>query len=148
MSCSLIRFARSGRGKLAAAAFGALPLIIAMATPAAAAPEVVSTIPVGLDPGAVAVNPATDTIYVANEGVTPDNTVSVIDGRTSAITSTITVGSSAAGIAVNPVTDTVYVTDSGYGLYVIDGKTNKIAATIPISGGMASKGRTASPSTR
>ena len=71
--------------------------------------EVTSTISVGTNPYAVAVNPSTNTVYVTNAD---DNTVSVINGSTNAVTSTISVGSYPYGVAVNPSTNTVYVTNA------------------------------------
>jgi YVTN family beta-propeller protein len=61
---------------------------------------------VGTRPLGVAVNPVTNTAYVANFF---GNTVSVISGRTGTVTVTIPVGTGPAGVAVNPVTNTAYV---------------------------------------
>jgi YVTN family beta-propeller protein len=78
-----------------------------------------ATAPVGTGPDGVAVDQATDTVYVANGG---DNTVSVIDGATcnATVTSgcgqtppTIFVGNVPFGVAVDQATDTVYVTNFG-----------------------------------
>ncbi len=92
----------------------------------------------GLDLGAVAVNPATDTIYVANEGVTPDNTVSVIDGKTNMIKTEIPIGTSPLPAdSANVLTSTVYVGDAGNDtVLVIDGKTNTVTATIAAGSGL------------
>jgi DNA-binding beta-propeller fold protein YncE len=87
----------------------------------------VGAAPVQPGPSAVAVDRATDTIYVAN-GSNPagppagGNTVSVIDDRQCNAQDisrckgpwpTITVGNLPAGVAVDAKTDTVYVTDRG-----------------------------------
>jgi YVTN family beta-propeller protein len=65
----------------------------------------------------VAVDPAAGTVYVANEG---DNTVSVIDEATGAVTGTIPVGPAPEGVAVDPATGTVYVAnESGNTVSVI-----------------------------
>src|SRR4051794_23638641 len=74
--------------------------VVTAATPgvAVAAPGVTTTIPVGNAPEGVAVNPKTDTVYVANEY---DDTVSVISGRTNTVTATIPVGRQTHWIAVN-----------------------------------------------
>lgn len=85
--------------------------------------------PVGTGPSAVAVDPATHTIYVANgyndngsQLPVPGNTVSVIDTRhcqARDISSckgpwpTITVGKMPSGIAIDQQTDTVYVSNVG-----------------------------------
>jgi YVTN family beta-propeller protein len=88
------------------------------------------TSPVGSAPNGVAVDTATHTVYVANQG---DNTVSVLDtSRCSASeatgcaqpTATVHVGDSPTGIAVDQATDSVYVSDNGAGtVSVIDGAT-------------------------
>jgi YVTN family beta-propeller protein len=76
-------------------------------------------VPVGNLPAGVAVNQATDTIYVANLS---DNTVSVINGKTCNASNTIgcsqappavPLGSSPVGVAVNQATDTIYVLSPG-----------------------------------
>jgi YVTN family beta-propeller protein len=77
------------------------------------------TIHVGNNPGGIAIDQATGTIYVTNFG---GNTVSVINAATcnAADTSgcgqppaTITVGTGPAGITVNQATSTVYVANEG-----------------------------------
>jgi len=85
------------------------------------AQTVAATVSVGGGPDAVAVNPATNTIYVANEG---SATVTVIDGTTNS-TATVNVGTSPRALAVNPVTNTVYVANQSSGtVTVINGTTN------------------------
>ena len=69
-----------------------------------AAQAVASTVTVGSSPFALAVNPATGRIYVANTG---SNTVSVIDGSRDTVTATVTVGSQPVALAVNPVTNQI-----------------------------------------
>jgi YVTN family beta-propeller protein len=86
------------------------------------------TVATGRFPQAVAVDQATDTVYVANLG---DDTVSVIDGATcnASVTSgcgqsppAVSVGEGPDGIAVNQATDTIYVANSGDNtVSVIDG---------------------------
>jgi len=82
-----------------------------------------ATVAVGNGPYALAVDEATDTIYVTNPSAAGSgDTVSVINGATcNAATqsgcrqspATITVGTAPLGIAVNPTTNTVYVTAAG-----------------------------------
>jgi DNA-binding beta-propeller fold protein YncE len=93
-----------------------------------------ATVTVGHGPYALAVDEATDTVYVTNPGAAVGgDTVSVINGATcSAVEqsgckqspATITVGVGPLGIAVNPTTNTIYVAavgkdyfnmDTGYG---------------------------------
>jgi YVTN family beta-propeller protein len=93
-------------------------------------------IKVGTGPDGVAVDRATDTIYVANGG---DNTVSVINGATCNATvssgcgqdpPTIAVGNGPDGLAVDQATDTVYVVNvNDNTVSVIDGKTCNAAVT-------------------
>ena len=79
----------------------------------ARAQTVVATVSVGSPPAAVAVNPVTNRIYVANAG----GNMTVIDGATD--TSIATVTGAGFGIAVNSVTNKIYS-----GSTVIDGATN------------------------
>jgi len=82
-----------------------------------------ATLTVGKGPYALAVDDATDTVYVTNPGASVGgDTVSVIDGATcNAVEqsgcdqspATITVGAGPLGIAVNPATNTVYVSEVG-----------------------------------
>ena len=77
--------------------------------------QTAATVTVGNNPLGVAIDQATNTVYVANAG---ENTVSVINGATcnGANTSgcgqapaTVTVGGGASLLAVDPATDTIYV---------------------------------------
>jgi DNA-binding beta-propeller fold protein YncE len=63
---------------------------------------------VGLGPAGVAVSPRTGKIYVLNFTV---GTVSVISGRTGAVTSTIATTAASYEVAVSPQTGKIYVTD-------------------------------------
>ena len=56
-------------------------------------------------PHAVAVNPVTNQIYVANNS---SNNVTVIDGATNN-TTTVAVGTDTYAVAVNPTTNQIYV---------------------------------------
>jgi DNA-binding beta-propeller fold protein YncE len=100
----------------------------------------------GGNPAAIAVNPATDTLYVATDppsgptGPGKPSTISVFNGATcNATTSTgcgqtphsVTVGFSALALAVNATTDTIYVANfahkhipfAGNTVSVVDGTT-------------------------
>ena len=91
----------------------------------------IGNVPVGTGPSAVAVNPITNKIYVANSG---SATVTVINGVDNS-TSTIAVGTNPAGIAVNPTTNKIYVTNRGIGtVTVIDGADN---STVTASAGLS-----------
>jgi DNA-binding beta-propeller fold protein YncE len=72
----------------------------------------------GGNPQAIAINPATDTIYVATLPASGPSTVSVFNGATCNATAgsgcgqtpqSVTVGFDALALAVNPSTDTIYV---------------------------------------
>ena len=69
----------------------------------ASADWVTATVAAGYGPNAVAVNPVTNKIYVAN--YVSDN-VTVIDGATNG-TTTVGVGTSPVAVAVNPVTNKI-----------------------------------------
>src|SRR5450759_4322830 len=100
------------RSRLARAALAlASGLVLAALAPltaqaATSTYQVTSTITVGSQPTAVAVDATTNTVYVANLF---GNSVSVIKGG--AVTSTIAVGSLPEGVAVDATTHTVYVTN-------------------------------------
>jgi YVTN family beta-propeller protein len=104
---------------------------------------VMATVPVGLGPQGVAVNPGTNRIYVAN--YYSDN-VSVIHGGTNTVVATIPVGLYPDGVAVNPGTNRVYVTNFySDDVSVIDGGTNTVVATVPV--GLAPQGVAVDPGT-
>jgi YVTN family beta-propeller protein len=69
-----------------------------------------AVIAVGADPFGVAVDNATDQVWVTNTG---SNNVTVINGTTQAVVANITVGSEPLGIAVNPGQARVFVATNG-----------------------------------
>jgi YVTN family beta-propeller protein len=85
---------------------------------------VTATVPVGKNPGGVAVDPVTHTAYVTNGYLAnrDDNTVSVIDGSTRTVTATVPVGKGPQGVAVDPGTHTVYVTSEDNTVSVIESR--------------------------
>jgi YVTN family beta-propeller protein len=84
---------------------------------------------VGDGPIGIAVNPNTNTVYVANS---LSNTVSVISGSNDKILKNITTTNSPSQLAVDPLKNLVYVSQPGL-ISVIDGKNNTILQNIPIS---------------
>ncbi|QJD84709.1 InlB B-repeat-containing protein [Cohnella herbarum] len=104
-----------------------LCLLMAVVVPApqsASADTGLGALAAGDEPGAVAVNPVTNKIYVANAG---SNNVTVIDGATNATTS-VTTGNAPTAIAVNAATNKIYVANRDSGsVTVIDGATNATA---------------------
>ena len=97
---------------------------------------VVATIPGGGGPRAVAVDPSTHDVYVADFWG-PE--VSVIDGPARSITATVSVAAGINGIpgfGVDPSTHTVYVTTNrDDAVAVIDGSTRVVTATVTIGKG-------------
>jgi YVTN family beta-propeller protein len=92
---------------------------------------------------AVAVNPVTNKVYIADTGT---GTVTVLDGVTGA-TSTINTGGTPNAIAVNPVTNKIYVTNTAnHGVAVIDGATNAFI-TIAVPAGDVSSAVAVNPAT-
>lgn len=104
---------------------GATPDLRAQPAP----PTLIATVPVGIRPVGVGVNPVTNRIYVANKG---SDTASVIDGATNAVVATIPVGAGPSyQVAVDTGTNRAYVLNNGSGtLSVIDGATNTVVATV------------------
>jgi YVTN family beta-propeller protein len=97
-------------------------LVALVCLPAGAFAQTNTTIPVGVAPRAVAVNPVTNKIYVVN--FTYTGGVTVIDGVSGSATNIVT-GNSPAALAVNPVTNKIYVANyNGNNVTVIDGATN------------------------
>ncbi len=83
--------------------FLAVGLLLLLPAPARAQ-EVTATVPVGGRPAAVAVNPVTNKIYVANFA---GNNVTMIDGATNP-TTTVPAGLRPVAVAVNSVTNKIY----------------------------------------
>ena len=87
-----------------------------------------------------AVDSATDTVYLGTGA-----SLTVIDGATGSVTTTVSLGGFVEGLAVDATTDTVYVADADVtgstpGVYVINGATNTVAATIAEPSGVAVSG--------
>jgi YVTN family beta-propeller protein len=97
--------------------------------------QLVTTIPLGGQPDAMAVNPATNTIYVAVPSL---QQVSVISGANWSVSNVSFPASSGLyAIAVNPVTNKIYVTEgssAANSIAVVDGATNTITTTIALPG--------------
>ncbi len=91
--------------------------------------------------GAIAANSVTNRIYaVSPSGSTADDTISVIDGKSDSILTNISVPAGAYYPAVNILTNKVYVAScntlvapSPCFVTVIDGKTNKVTASVPVT---------------
>jgi YVTN family beta-propeller protein len=134
------RLARPGRAILAAAVvavvLGAVGAFVLLRSHNAARsrpshpPAVTATIPVGRQPGRVAITRDGRHAYVTNNGA---GTVSVIDTGSNAVTATIPSGTAPAAVAITPDGRHAYVTNNGAGtVSVIDTGSNAVTATIPV----------------
>ncbi len=102
--------------------------------------KIVHSIPVGLGPKAIAVNSATNRIYVTEQrGTDGGEAVAVIDGATNHVVGSIPIGTyeryydNPTGLAVNNRTNTVYATNPLDGtLYVIDGNRDVVVRSVAI----------------
>jgi YVTN family beta-propeller protein len=98
-------------------------------------PSIQAVIPVGVSPVALALNPQTNRLYVANADSGSPSTVSVIDTSTNILVTNVGVGKEPQSIAVNPNTNLIYVANfSSNSISVIDGSTNS-ATTLGIGAG-------------
>jgi len=86
-------------------------------------------LPAGAIPGAIAVDPKTDTLFVANYG---DNTLTIIDAHQGRAIATVPVGNGPQGVAFDAARNLVYVANThGDSITVIDRASNKVVATLP-----------------
>jgi large repetitive protein len=108
-------------------------LVSAGAGSAAAASSgyTVAYVPVTANGTQLAVDPATDTLYVTDGD---GGQLFVIDGATDTIDATLSLGNTTGEVAVDPETDMVYVTDFQTGgttsVVAVNGSMNTVAATI------------------
>jgi YVTN family beta-propeller protein len=86
--------------------------------------SVTQTITGVVSPTAITVDPATDTVFVAQRS----GGIAVIDGATGAVTGSVPAGEAVA-MAVDPSTDTIYAGEAGT-IQVIDGATDSVTASI------------------
>jgi YVTN family beta-propeller protein len=116
--------------------FIAIPILL-VCTPGQSAQSgtfTIATVPTGLEPLSVAVNPVTNKIYVVNcndcGAIGNVSSVTVINGTDNS-TATVPTGDDSNAVAVNPVTNKIYVTNgTGNNVTVIDG-TNNSTVTVP-----------------
>jgi YVTN family beta-propeller protein len=104
---------------------------------ASADPTVISTIKIGdgvYGQIAIAVNPSTNRIYVANSG--SDNLL-VINGTTNAVVATVSVSGNPVAVAVNSNTNRIYVAmaNASNVVSVIDGDSNTLVTTLNVGNG-------------
>ena len=100
-----------------------------------------TAIPVGTQPGDVAVSPDGTTVYATNGR---SNTVSVISTATNTVT--IPVGGTPGSVAVSPDGRTVYVTNyGGNDISVISAATGTVTSTVPAGTGPSGVAATVVP---
>ena len=88
-----------------------------------------NSIPIGLEPYAIAFDPANGDLYATNA---IGDTVSVIDAATSAVIATIPVGSIPQGVAYDSSNGQIFITNSeSDNISVIDGATNQLVPLGP-----------------
>lgn len=100
------------------------------------------TLKVGLNPLGIAFNPKTGTLYVAIAGATLNGTVAVIDASNRIVLKNVSTPTIRSGVIhklvsvdVNPISNLVYVSDAAQqAVFVIDGNTNMVNATIVLDG--------------
>ncbi|HWN32031.1 MAG TPA: Hsp70 family protein, partial [Pseudonocardia sp.] len=91
---------------------------------------VTAAIPVGQQPGRIAMAPDGRRAYVTNFG---SSTLSVIDTATNGVVATVPVGQNPAVVAVAPNGGHAYVTNNGSAsVSVVDTATNTVTATVPV----------------
>ncbi|MHB8303785.1 MAG: YVTN family beta-propeller repeat protein [Acidobacteriaceae bacterium] len=84
----------------------------------------------GANPSAIAVNPRTRQVYVANSA---GNTVTVLDGPSHAVAATDRTGTNPVAIAVDPVSNQIFVANFGSNtVSAIDGTTNTVGSTMAV----------------
>ena len=99
----------------------------------ASAQTVRATITTTTPPAAIAINPLTNKIYLANPA---SNSVSIADGPADHVGVTVQVGAAPRAIAVNTATGRIYVANSGDStVSVVDG--SKVIATVDVGGSPA-----------
>ena len=110
----------------------ALAIAVTLAVAPAFSQTVQPRITVGTNPVALAANPVTGKVYVANSG---SNNVTIIDGVTRTTMGTIPVGSDPHWIAVNPETNRVLVSNfATSNVTVVNGATDTPISTLGTGG--------------
>jgi len=94
---------------------------------------ITKTISIPLLVSELAVDSARNLIYAMNISEPGNGNLAVIDGATGTVKGTIQVGYNDTGFTLNPTTNIIYVPDAhGNQVYVIDGATLTVTATVPI----------------
>ncbi len=127
-----IAAAYAGDANFLAHTSGQVTVVVNWPAPYLGPPSVLG-ISVGIGPVAMALNPGTERIYVANQG---SNNVSVIDATTNLVIATIPVGKAPSAVAVNAQTNTIYVADrDSADVAIINGASNSVTyVAVPSTG--------------
>ena len=88
--------------------------------------EIITTITLDDEPQCIAVNEATNRVYVGLE-----DGLLVIDGETDTVITEILPGVDVVALVVNPQTNRIYVADYSDHIFVIDGANNQQVGAIP-----------------
>ena len=92
--------------------------------------SLIARIAVGRSPSAIAVDPRSGHVFVANSG---DNTLTMLDARSGAVLRTIIVGAYPDQMQVNPQTERVFVMNEGDGsVSVVDARTGDSLGALPL----------------
>ena len=99
----------------------------------AAADSVTAEITTGTNPTAMALNPVSNKLYIANTG---SGSVTVVNSASESVSTTVSVGTEPVAVAVNPTVNKVYVACRGSGdVYIIDGASDTVKATVAVGAG-------------
>jgi YVTN family beta-propeller protein len=87
-------------------------------------------------------------IYSTGSGNFNPSSVAAIDGATNTVAATVLVGINDGHFALNEKTNTIYVPDTHFSdIYVIDGATLSVTATVPWTGSLYANGLATNPVT-
>ncbi len=93
-------------------------------------PLLVRSVPVGISPQALAVDPDTERVFVASSG---SNTISVLDARTGTVIRTTRMGGTPQAIAVDRRTDRAFVVNGASNtVSVLDAFTGRVVRTVAV----------------
>lgn len=96
--------------------------------------ELVATVPAGFNPRALAWSPTSGKLYVGNDVLNENGTVTVINTADNTVITTLNVAREPVAMAWNSTRNKLYVANRGSSsVSVIDCATDRVIATIPLS---------------